>query len=64
MANGEKIVVTIPTDGDIQFEGKNYKGKSCLTDVQDVIKSLGTVTEQSKTCDFHKQPQLKQGQKA
>jgi len=57
---GEKIVVTIPPKGDITFEGKGFKGKGCLDTVKDVMKSLGRVTEQRKTGDYHKVPDVKQ----
>lgn len=55
----EKIVVSIPAKGDITFEGKGFKGKSCLTEVEDVMKRLGKVTEQKKTPDYHKTPENK-----
>jgi hypothetical protein len=58
----EKITVTIPKgDGDIVFEAKGFKGKGCVSAVEDVIKKLGTVTEQKKTADYHKMPDAKIG---
>lgn len=55
----EKIVVIIPQKGEITFEGKGFKGKACLTEVESVMKSLGTVTDQQKTPDYHRQPDAK-----
>lgn len=61
-AKGHEIVVTIGDGGQTEVAVKGYAGKGCHALTEAIEKSLGSVTSDQKTPEYHHA--AKQGQQA
>ncbi len=56
MAEKIEIEIVFTPEGEVRFETRGLKGKTCLDETAALEKALGTVTERTKTSEYYQQP--------
>lgn len=54
----EKVIVTIDADANVKVEVKGVLGSGCKSLTEDLEKSLGSVSTEKKTAEYHRTPRV------
>lgn len=59
MAKSRQVDITIHEDGKVDFDQIGYSGKACSTDIDDLVKALGTQTSATKKKEYYDKEQVR-----
>ena len=54
MPKKKELEIVIDTDGTLSIDQIGWEGKQCDGAIDDMLKSLGKVTDKKKKADYHK----------
>jgi hypothetical protein len=54
MPKKKELEIVIETDGTLSIDQIGWEGKACDGAIDDMLKSLGKVTDKKKKADYHK----------
>lgn len=54
--NNPEVLVTVRSDGTVQFEVNGVKGSSCTEVLAEVQKNLGSVVSEEKKSEYYVKP--------
>ena len=58
MPQKKEIEIVIDTDGTLSIDQIGWEGKQCDGAIDDMLKSLGKVTDKNKKAEYHKKVKI------
>jgi len=58
MPQKKEIEIVIDTDGTLSIDQIGWEGKQCYGAIDDMLKSLGKVTDKKKKAEYHKKVKI------